>query len=270
MATTTRVDLADANVPSRVARTVKEARILVGWTQRGLASRARVTQSTVCRVESGAAASLDMLVVGRLLTALGLRSGLEIDDFRLADRRRQRDGVHALVNGSCARRLERQGWLTALEVLIGGDVPRGWIDLLAFRQADRALVVQETKTDLPDMGGLQRSVAFYERSALSAARGLGWDARTVVVLVVLLDSEAMGRRLADNREIVSRAFPAPARQTADWLADPACPAPRGWTIGTCDPASRAATWLRPTTLGSRRSAPAYRDYADAASKLLRS
>jgi hypothetical protein len=224
----------------------------------------------VCRVESGAAASLDMVVVGRLFTALGLRSRLEIDDFRLDDRRRQRDGLHALVNGTSARRHGRDGWRTALEVMIGSDVPYGWIDLLAFREADRALLVQETKTDLPDMGGLQRSVAFYERSARAVARGLGWDARSITVLVVVLDTGAVARRLADNRDLVARAFPAPVRSTLAWLADPACPAPQGWTLATCDPASRAASWLRPTTLGSRRSAPVYRDYADAAARLLRS
>ena len=86
--------------------------------------------------------------------------------------------VHAQVNGTVARRLERCGWRTATEVLDRRrTTPRGWIDLLAFREADRALLVEETKTDIPDMGGLQRSVAFYERTALSAARRLGWRPR---------------------------------------------------------------------------------------------
>ena len=243
---------------------------MVGWTQRELASRAGVSQPALCRVETGRATSLDLADAGRLLTALGLRAAIDIDDVRLEDRRRQRDGVHAVVNGYSAKRHERHGWQTATEVMIGADAPRGWIDLLAFREADRALLVQETKTDISDMGGLQRSVAFYERAALSVARGLGWDPRSVSVLVVLLDSDAVARRLRDNRELVARAFPAPVQPTAAWLADPGCPRPRGWTIGTCDPASRAGTWLRPTMLGSRRSAPAYRGYADAAARLLRS
>jgi transcriptional regulator with XRE-family HTH domain len=269
MATVTRIDLAGGLVASSVARTIREARTLVGWTQRELASRAGVSQATVWRAETGAAASLDMITVGRLLTALALRSRLEVDDFRLDDRRRQQDGLHALVNGRSARRHEQDGWLAAMEVMIGGDVPRGWIDLLAFREADRALLVQETKTDIPDMGGLQRSLAFYERSALAVARGLGWDARSVTVLAVVLDTDAVARRLADNRDLVTRAFPAPVRSTAAWLADPVSPRPQGWTLATCDPASRAAAWLRPTTLGSRRTAPVYRDYADAAERLLR-
>ncbi len=244
--------------------------MLIGWSQRELAGRAGVAQATVCRVESGTSGSIDMVTVGRLFAALALRASIDVDDFRLDDRRRQRDGVHAQVNGTAARRLERWGWRTATEVLIGDGNPRGWIDLLAYREADRALLVEESKTDIPDMGGLQRSVAFYERMAMSVARRLGWWSRHVAVLVVVLDSETVARRLVDNREIVRRAFPAPIREMSAWLADPACPMPKGWAMGTCDPASRATAWLRPTTLGSRRSAPVYRDYADAAARLLKS
>jgi transcriptional regulator with XRE-family HTH domain len=270
MATVTKIDLAGGSVASSVARTIKEARALVGWTQRDLASRAGVSQATVCRAEAGSAASLDMILAGRLFTALGLRSQLEVDDFRLDDRRRQQDGLHAMVNGTSARRHEHDGWLTAMEVMIGSDVPYGWIDLLAFRETDRALLVQETKSDIPDMGRLQRSLAFYERSAPGVARALGWDAVSVTVLAVVLDTEAVARRLADHRDLVVRAFPASVRSTAAWLADPCASRPQGWTLATCDPASRSATWLRSTTIGSRRTAPAYRDYADAAARLLRS
>ena len=169
--------------------------MLVGWSQQELAKRAVVSQATVCRVESGEAASLDMVVVGRLFTALGLRAGIEIDDFRLDDRRRQRDGVHAVVNGSCARRLERQDWLTALEVLIGADVPRGWIDLLAFREADRALLVQETKTDIPDMGALQRSVAFYVAARI-------WSSTSEPMRSTLSLIAAISRSYADRTPCV--------------------------------------------------------------------
>ena len=270
MSTTETIDLGTTDVVRRVARLVRDTRNLVGWSQRELAARAGVAQATVCRVESGTAGSLDIVTTGRLFAALGLRAHIDVDDFRLDDRRRQQDGVHAQVNGFVARRLERWGWRTAMEVLIGDGNPRGWIDLLAYREADRALLVEETKTDIPDMGGLQRSVAFYERMAMSAARRLGWWPRHVAVLVVLLDSEAVARRLVDNREIVRRAFPVPIREMSAWLADPECPMPNGWAMGTCDPASRAAAWLRPTTLGSRRLAPAYRGYADAAARLLRS
>jgi hypothetical protein len=201
-----------------------------------------------------------------VLDALGMRPSLGIEDRHLADRRRQADGVHASLNGYGARHLLRLGgWEPpATEVRIGEDVPRGWIDLMAFRPADRSLLVDETKTDIPDMGALQRSVAFYEREAPAVAQALGWRPVRTVVLVLGQDSRQFGRRLADNRELVRAAFPADVARMAAWLTDPAAPRPRGWTLAVADPASRGECWLRPTILGPRRRPPAYEDYADAA------
>jgi hypothetical protein len=176
--------------------------------------------------------------------------------------------LHAKVTGFVGRRLARWGWTVAGEVQIGDDRPRGWIDLLAFRTVDRALLVEETKTDIPDFGALQRTLAFYEREAAAVARVLGWWPASVSVLVVALDSRTIARRLEDNRDLVRLAFPAPVAAVSRWLEDPVEPRPTGWALATCDPASRRSAWLRPTTLGSRRTLPAYESYADAASRLL--
>lgn len=266
----TTVDLGTDAVTPGLARVIRDARRRIGWSQDELAHRAETSQTMVSRLESGRATGLEIAVVERVLTALGMRARLVIDGRHLEDRDRQRDGVHARLTGFVSRRLERAGWLTAAEVPLGDGPPRGWIDLLAYRPADHALLIEETKTDLPDMGGLQRSVAFYQREAWGAARRLGWQPTRMGVLVVLLDSAAIAGRLADNRDIAMRSFPARIGDMVTWLATPGGPAPLGWAIGTCDPVSREKVWLRPTTLGSRRRPPAYRDYADAAARLLRS
>ena len=73
----------------------------------------------------------------------------------------------------------------------------------------------------------------------------------------------------DNRDLVTRAFPAPVDAFTAWLKDPAVEPPRGWGLAMADPAARGAAWLRPTVLGSRRRPAAYANYADAASRLLR-
>lgn len=252
-----------------IAAVVGDARRLIGWSQRELADRARTSQTTICRIERGRTPTLDLLVVERVLVALGARASLRIDARHLADRRRQRDAVHARLTGFVARRLERTGWSTATEVPLGDGAPRGWIDLLGYRAADRALLVEETKTDIPDFGELQRSLAFYERMAWAAARALGWRPVRVSVLVVLLDTQAIAGRLVDNRDLATRAFPAAASDTARWLASPNASPPRGWTIGVADPAVRGAAWLRPSALVQRRRVAAYRDYAEAAARLRR-
>jgi transcriptional regulator with XRE-family HTH domain len=263
------IDLTRARLGPEIGRVVRDARRLVGWSQRDLAARVGASQAAIWRLETGQPGRIDLTLVEGVMEALGLRATIGIEGRHLDDRRRQRDGVHAVVNGFTARRLDRLGWATATEVQIGGQHPRGWIDLLAFRSEDRALVVEEAKTEIPDMGGLQRSLSFYAREARTVATGLGWPARSVTVLVLGLDSETMARRLADNRAIVEQAFPGSVPAMAAWLADPGAPAPRGWTLAVVDPTVRGEAWLRSPMLGSRRRPPAYRDYSDAASRLLR-
>ena len=264
----TRLALGRRGFAPQLADVVREARLLVGWTQRELATRARTSQASIWRIERGIEQRLDLLVVEGVLEALGIRATLDLDARHLADRRRQRDGVHARLNGYVARRLERLGWQTASEVPLGERAPRGWIDCLAYRPGDRALLVDEIKSDLPDIGALQRSLTFYERDAWAAARAIGWSPRRSVVLLVVLDTAAVARRLADSRDLLTRAFPASIGAFATWLADPAAEAPRGWGIAAVNPVVRGANWLRPTVLDGRRGQPAYADYADAARRLL--
>lgn len=260
----TTVDIGSRTFAAQIADAIHEARTLIGWSQRELASRAETSHATVWRIEGQHPGRLDLLVVERLLRALGIRLSLGLDTRHLADRRRQRDAVHAWIVGYVARRLERTGWRTAIEVPLGHGVPRGWIDLLALRDTDGALLVDETKTDLPDLGALGRSLAFYEREAWDAARAIGWRPRRAVTLVTALDSAVLAGRLVDNRDLVRRMFPAPVDGVAEWLAAPGREPPGGWSLAMVDPATRNAAWLRPTVLTSRRRPPAYADYAAAA------
>lgn len=260
---TARIDLRTRTIAASVGEVVRDARRLVGWSQRELAARAGTSQATVWRLETEQAPRLDAVTVDRVLQALGLRATLEINDRHLEDRRRQVDAVHALLNPYVERRLRRAGWQTATEVQIGDPEPRGWIDTLAFREADRALLVEETKTDLPDMGALQRSLTFYERASWATARRLGWRPLTVQVLTVCLDTSAVRQRLAGNRTGIAAAFPGQVDELAAWLRDPTARRPRGWTMALADPGSRATRWLR-VALGDRRRPAPYADYADAA------
>jgi transcriptional regulator with XRE-family HTH domain len=263
------VDLTRAAIGPWLATLLQRGRSLVGISQADLARRADTSEATIWRLEHGKAEHIDLAVVERVLAALGMRGSLSVQGRHLEDRVRQLDGVHAVCNGYGGRRVRRFSWETVLEAMIGRNRPRGWIDLLGYRVADGALLVDETKSDIPDMGGLQRSVAFYEREAPHVARDLGWDVRSVTVVVLALDTAIVARRLADSRDIVEQAFPGDVRTLDAWIRDPRAPRPRGWTLAMIDPASRGDAWLRQPVIGSVRRRPAYAGYADAAARLLR-
>jgi transcriptional regulator with XRE-family HTH domain len=260
------IDIEGRRFAMQVADAVREARRLVGWTQRELADRARTSHTTIWRMELARGDHLDLATVERVLHALGLRPSLQVDGRHLGDRRRQLDAVHAKVTGFVARRLERHGWTNRTEVPIGDRPPRGWIDLLAYREGDASLLVEESKTELLDVGATQRSLAYYERESLAVARGLGWRPRRVITLLAALDSRAVASVIVENRQLLARAFPNPVQDLAAWIADPRCARPRGWTIAMADPRTRRTAWLLPTPLTSRRTA-IYHDYADAAARL---
>jgi transcriptional regulator with XRE-family HTH domain len=244
---------------------IREARSLAGWTQAELAERARTSQSMVARLELGRRLEPDVVVVSRVLAALGLRGSLEIQDRALDDRRRQRDPVHARLAGYAMRRLERLGWTVRTEVPFGRPAPRGWLDLVAIRDADA--LISEIKGDIPDVGGMQRQVAVYSAVAGAVFESLGWRPRQVGTLVLGLDSRAVAGRLADNRILLAPSFPGHPIAMATWLEHGG--APPMPTIAMADPLSRSRDWLRRTPLSGRRSAPAYADYADAAEWLRR-
>jgi transcriptional regulator with XRE-family HTH domain len=252
----------------QLAAVVREARELIGWSQRELAERARTSHTTVWRIEAARPETLDLLVVERVLGALGFGAALTVSGLHLDDRRRQADGLHAHTNGFVGRWLQRLDFIVAPEAQIGDARPRGWIDTLAFRESDQAMVVEETKTQIDDLGAIQRSLGFYEREASSVARRLGWHPRRIVVLLAALDTDDVARDLRNSRAAAVAAFPADPRATAAWLRDPGLPVPRGWTLGVVDPGSRRHDWLRPSALLSRHR-PAYDDYRDAAARLLR-
>ena len=259
-----RVNVHHPGLTPQVAAVIREARALAGWSQRELAARAQTSQATVSRIEREQAPEPDLLVIERILAALGIRVTLDLSGRHLEDRRRQSDFVHAVTAGFVGRHFRRDAWLTANEVQIGETVPRGWIDLLAYREEDASLIVEETKSDILDAGGLLRQVGFYEREALNAAHRLGWRAERATVLVVALDTEAVARRIHANRELLASAFPVSPRELAAWIHDPAKPRPSGWTLATADPRDRGAVWLGSTALGERRRPAAFLDYADAA------
>ena len=264
MAPEARIRIEAAGMSAAVATLVRDARSTIGWSQRELAHRVGTSQTKIWRIERADPGALDVATLDRVLSALGLRSMLEVEGHHLADRREQRDRVHARLMAAMAGRLERCGWVAVTEVPIGSREPRGWIDLVAFRAWDAAMATFELKSDLPDIGGLLRQVDWYERAAPWVARRLGWRAEHFAIAVICLDTQAVASRLDEHRWLLRPAFPGRAGMLATWLGDSTSPIPEGRVMAVTDLAARRGLALRSSRLEGQRARPAYLDYADAA------
>ena len=268
MAPLARLRLQAGALPVAVGALVRDARLEIGWSQDELAARTGTSQTRIWRIEHGDPSALSLGVIDDVLSALGLRTTLEVEGRHLADRVEQRDSVHAALASAMAGRLGRCGWQVASEVPTGRDSPTGWIDLLGYRPVDAALAIVELKADLPDVGGLQRQVTWYEREAPFAARRLGWLPASAAVIVVCLDTDAVARSLRDHRGLLASSFPGDVAAVSAWLRDPAAPPPSARTLVVTDLAPHRGLALASAGLHGRAPAPAYRDYAEAAGVLV--
>jgi transcriptional regulator with XRE-family HTH domain len=256
----------DDDLQSLVGSSIRSARLAVRWTQAELARRLGTTQSAISRLETGAGSCLDLRLASAAFRMLGIRLSVDAATLGLVGRRQQNDFVHARCAGHGVRRLQTAGWDARLEVEIGTGRYRGWIDLLAYREVDRSLFCGELKTEIDDLGRIQRTLAWYEREAWAAARRLGWRPTSVTTGLLVLMSTENDIRIQANKESLREAFPGRAGELARWLATPGETQPRS-ALAMIDPRSRRMDWLRPSTSDGRRSPAPYRDYRDAASRL---
>ncbi len=269
MTVSRRIELVRGSLPSQAAALILDARRAMGWTQDELASRAGTSQTRIWRLENGDPSAFDPSVFDDILAALGVRLTLNANARHLDDRARQRDAVHARLLETIAAALERHRWTVLTEVPVGGDPPRGWIDLVAHREIDEAMTVAEVKTLINDAGDVQRQLTYYTHEAPWAARRVGWRPRVIVPVLAVLDTESVAAVLRDNAAQLRRAFPGDPRQLVQWLASPTEPPPMGATILAADLVRRRSLGLRPAAVHGRRRRSAYANYADAATSLRR-
>ena len=140
--------------------------------------------------------------------------------------------------------------------------------MLGFRAEDRSLITSEIKSDLPDVGAIQRTTAWYQREAWLIARRMGWQPVRQVLAVLVLDSSEVEGRIRSNRDLLRAAFPGRARELGRWLEAADAPRPPSRCIALIDPASRGRQWLRASRADGRRAPSRYLNYADAAGRHL--
>jgi transcriptional regulator with XRE-family HTH domain len=243
----------------------REVRVQLRLTQGEVAAAAHVSRGYIAGIEAGTAnPTLD--VVERIGSVLGLDTNLILRPPLLIETSPQRDLVHARCIAYVERRIRSAGWETAREVEIVQARSHGWIDIVAFHPRSKTLLVIEVKTQLVDLGSVERQVGWYTRAAGDAARRRGWTPHRTVAWLLVLASAEVDRVIATNRHLLGTAFPMRARGMLGWLSEDLHPlTSRG--LAMIDPRSKRREWLIRSRVDGRRAPCRYLDYGEAARRL---
>ena len=97
---------------------------------------------------------------------------------------------------------------------------RGVIDILAWHESTRSLLVIELKTAIADVNELLGTADRKRRLAAQIARDRGWDPTTVSQWLIVADTRTNRRRLDAHMTAIRNAFPAGTWAIRRWLRRP--------------------------------------------------
>lgn len=193
------------------------------WRQQDLAAKARVSRSSVGRIERG---SLTKVPLGELRTvaqALDARIDAYIR-WRGGDLARLVNARHAGMHEAVARLFAGMaGWVAEPEVSFSIYGERGVIDVLAWHAATRSVLVVELKTELVDISELMGTLDRKRRLSATVARERRWDAATISAWVAVADGRTNRRTLSGHAVAIRSKLPADGRTVRAWLQRPVGP-----------------------------------------------
>ena len=205
----------------RIGRGVRRLRQRRSWTQDELAARSGQSQDVVSRVERGRIDDMPLRRARAIARALDAELVVAVR-WRGGDFDRLMDEGHATLVGRVAELLEASGWITRTEVSYSVYGARGSIDLLAWHQATRTLLVVEIKTEVVSVEGTLRKHDEKVRLARRvAAERFGWQARATARLLVLPDVSTQRRHVDRHDRVMASAYPVRGAAMRSWLGRPA-------------------------------------------------
>ncbi len=205
----------------RLGAAVRLIRIRRRWRQRDLAAAARVSTSTVSRLERGHLGSLSVDAIRWIAAVLDIRVDL-LGRWRAGDLDRLLNARHSALHEAVARafRADLPDWTIRPEVSFSIYGERGIVDVVAWHPARRALLIIELKTDIVDVNDLVGGVDRKRRLAARIAAELGYQPLTVSTWVVVAPGRTNRRRIAVHGAMLRAAFPVDGRGVRRWLRDP--------------------------------------------------
>ena len=205
----------------RFGSVIRAVRIKRGWTQQRLADRAKVSRSTISRLERGHPGTFSLDTIRGVASALDIRVDL-VPRWRAGDLDRLLNAKHSQLHELVARWFadDLPAWVLAPEVSYAVYRERGVIDIVAWHPARRAILVIELKTDIVDVNQLIGKVGEKARLIRQIVKDRGWDPLTVSTWVIVAAGRTNRARIAAHRAVLRAAFPADGRDIRAWLSDP--------------------------------------------------
>ena len=206
----------------RLGLSIRALRRRLGWTQAQLGVRVPMSASEISRIERGAAHRVPIRTLERILEALGARLSVRVL-WRGEELDRLLDRDHALIVEHALALLARHGWTAIPEVTFQIGAERGSIDILAWHEATRTLLVIEVKSVVPDVQATVSGLDRKARIAPTLARERGWGVTSNGRLLVLPDDRTARRRIEAFGTTFERALPAKTAEIKRWLSRPSGP-----------------------------------------------
>lgn len=212
-----------AMTDAQIGRAFRAVRHRLGRRQADVAERARVSHQLVSRIERGHIEEVSVRAIRAVADALEIR--LETTArWRGGDLDRVLNRRHADMHEAALTMWASQaGWQTVSELSFSVWGERGVVDVAAWNEAERALVINELKSEFVDPGELVGTMDRRKRLAVEIARSQGWEPRVVAMWVIADDTSTNRRHLAASMRLLRGAFPADGRAMLRWLRHPVGP-----------------------------------------------
>ena len=204
----------------RLGNTLRVLRIRKHLRQSDVARRAGSHRELVSRLERGGLDRVPLHQARAIANALGATLDVRLR-WQGADLDRVTGAAHADLHEALVSLLgKRRPWSWRGEVSFSIYGERGVIDILAWHEPSRSLLIIELKTELVDPQELVSTMDRRVRLASRIAERFGWRPATVSCWVVLSEGSTNRRRVERHRRLLRTAFPADGRRIRSWLRTP--------------------------------------------------
>lgn len=207
----------------RLGTIIRALRRRRGWRQRDLAHAAGVSQPLISKIERGDVSHVNVDTVRAVIVAVDATLSLEVR-WHGAAADRLLDEKHARILGAAIDYLVTWAWVGEVEVSYSVYGERGSIDILAWHQEARALLVIEVKSELVSVEATLRKLDEKARLAGAIARErFAWRPESVARMLVLPATSTERRRVARHDAALSAALPLRYDDLRAWLRRPTRP-----------------------------------------------